>query len=285
MRSVALSMAAAGLVGGCASQRPLPPVTGMVWQVDHATSRPVGQWDRLGARELLVQWMVVDDAVFLPGAPGHVVGQGPDWSRIAAEPWAGRVIVGLAGRSGERAARADVAGLAARSAALARLPMPVSVSGWYFPVEVDPSWDGAASLEPLLADLPRPLWLSVYDRQNIGPKAFADWLETWVPADVGILFQDGVGEHVRSPSVARAYLDAMQGRLGEERVGIIAEAFRPDGTGRFRSATARELRAQLGHYNGVRLYLFDGPHYVSDEIVDALVPLDDRPGAPMPPDL
>lgn len=69
--------------------------------------------------------------------------------------------------------------------------MPVTVSGWYFPVEVDPSWQGAATLGPLLADLPRPLWLSVYDRENIGQEAFADWLETWVPTDLGILFQDG----------------------------------------------------------------------------------------------
>ncbi len=270
MRSAVLLMTASGL-GGCAGQRPLPPVTGIVWQVDHATSDPVGQWDRLGARELLVQWMVVDDAVFLPGAPGHAAGQGPDWTRIASEPWAAGVIVGLVGRSSEREARADVAGLAMRSAELARVTMPVVVSGWYFPVEVDPSWQGAATLGPLLADLPRPLWLSVYDRQNIGPKAFADWLETWVPQDVGILFQDGVGEHVRSPAVARAYFDTMEQRLGRERVGLIAEAFRPDGNGRFRSATASELRAQLGHYQDARLYLFDGPHYLSDAVVEQLV--------------
>ena len=271
MRSAVLSIAVAGLAGGCATQ-PLPPITGIVWQVDHATAEPLGHWDRLGAHELLVQWMIVDDVVFLPGVPGHAVGEGPDWTRIAAEPWADQVIVGLVGRSSERAARADVAGLAARSAALARLPMPVSVSGWYFPVEVDPSWEGAATLGPLLDDLPRPLWLSVYDRQNIGPEAFADWLQTWVPADVGILFQDGVGEHVRSPAVARAYVDAMEQRLGRERVGLIGEAFRPNGNGGFRSATASELRAQLGHYHDVRLYLFDGPHYVSDMIVDQLVP-------------
>ena len=270
MASAVLLMAAGGLVG-CAGQRPLPPVTGIVWQVDHANADPAGQWDRLGARELLVQWIVVDDAVFLPGAPGHVPGQGPDWTRIAAEPWAARVIVGLVGRSVEREARSDVAGLAARSAELARLPMPVSVSGWYFPVEVDPSWQGAATLGPLLDDLPRPLWLSVYDRRNIGPEAFADWLETWVPDDIGILLQDGVGEHVRSPAVARAYFDVMEQRLGRERVGMIGEAFRPDGNGRFRSATASELRAQLGHYSDVRLYLFDGPHYLSDAVVEQLV--------------
>ena len=65
-------MLSISLISGCASQRPPPPITGVVWQVDHATANPVGQWDRLGARELLVQWVVVDDSVFLPTAPGGV---------------------------------------------------------------------------------------------------------------------------------------------------------------------------------------------------------------------
>lgn len=266
--AVLLSMS---LIEGCAAQRPPPPIAGVVWQVDLATIRPSGQWERLGARELLVQWMVVDDTAFLPGLPGHHADAAPDWERIASEPWAEHVIVGLVGRAGEREARADVADLAARSAELARHPMPVTVSGWYFPVEVDPSWQGAADLGPMLADLPRPLWLSVYDRQNIGPEAFADWLETWVPADVGILFQDGVGEHVRGAEAARAYFDSMEARLGRHRVGMIAEAFRPGANGRFRGATAGELRAQLDHYHDIRIYLFDGPHYVPDDVVDALV--------------
>lgn len=271
LSSACIVLTTVSLLGGCAAHRPPPPIAGVVWQVSLATTDPVGQWDRLGARELLVQWMVVDDTAFLPGLPGHRADAAPDWDRIASEPWAERVIVGLVGRSSEREARADVAGLAARSAELARRPMPVAVSGWYFPVEVDPSWQGAADLGPLLADLPRPLWLSVYDRQNIGPEAFADWLETWVPADVGILFQDGVGEHVRGPAAARDYFTSMERRLGRHRVGMIAEAFRPAGNGRFRGATVDELRAQLDHYRHVRLYLFDGPHYVPDEVVAALL--------------
>lgn len=276
-------MLSMGLIAGCAAQRPPPPIAGVVWQVNLATLRPTGQWHRMGARELLVQWMVVDDTAFLPGLPGYRAEAAPDWARIASEPWADQVIVGLVGRSGEREARADVAGLAARSAELARRPMPVRVSGWYFPVEVDPSWDGAAGLGPLLADLPRPLWLSVYDRQNIGPEAFADWLETWVPADVGILLQDGVGEHVRGPERARAYFDSMERRLGRHRVGMIAEAFRPVANGGFRGATVGELRAQLDHYRDVRLYLFDGPHYVPAEMVDALAgKVPDRPAAAFP---
>lgn len=251
--------AAMSLLAGCAAQAP-PSISGVVWQVDRTTLEPAGEWHRLGGRELLVQWMVVDDVSFLPGPHGTQGNASPDWERIAAQSWADGVIIGLVGRSSEREARADVAGLAARSAELARQPMPVAVSGWYFPVEVDPSWAGAAGLGPLLADLPRPLWLSVYDRQNIGPEAFADWLETWAPDDVGILFQDGVGEHVRSPATARAYLESMERRLGGRRVGLIAEAFRPAGEARYRAATADELRDQLNHYRGVRVYLFDGPH-------------------------
>lgn len=270
VRSGALLMAGVLSVSGCTGPLPAPEVTGVVWQLDRATTHPVGQWDRLGASELLIQWMVVDDTAFMPGLPESPATPSPDWARIANEPWAETVIVGLVGRSSEREARADVAGLARRSADLARRPMPVTVSGWYFPVEVDPSWEGAAALGPLLADLPRPLWLSVYDRRNIGPVAFADWLQTWVPDDVGILFQDGVGEHVRSASVAQAYVQAMQDQLGEHRVGVIAEAFRPSSSGRFRSATAGELRAQLHHYQGLRTYVFDGPNYVSDDVIDTL---------------
>lgn len=67
----------------------------------------------------------------------------------------------------------------------------------------------------------------------------------------------------------------MKRRLGRHRVGLIAEAFRPADNGQFRGATADELRARLRHYHDVRLYLFDGPHYVADDVVVALAEEDD----------
>ena len=60
-------------------------------------------------------------------------------------------------------------------------------------------------------------------------------------------------------------------RLGKDRVRIIAEAFRPAQNGVFRAATAAELSPQLLAYRGYRTYLFDGPHYVSDQLVQDLL--------------
>jgi hypothetical protein len=124
---------------------------------------------------------------------------------------------------------------------------------------------------PILNKLPRPLWISVYDRANIGPENLATWLETWLPADVGIFFHDGVGVWARTPETARNYADILRQRLGRGRVKLIVEAFRPAAKSGFRAATASELSHQLGVYRGHSLYLFDGPHYVGDRTVDALV--------------
>jgi hypothetical protein len=159
----------------------------------------------------------------------------------------------------------------AESLTIARLRFPFRVAGWYFPAEVDPSWmDAPTALPPILEKLPRPLWVSVYDGEPIGATQFAEWLGSWLPQDVGVLFQDGVGVHVRSPAVARQYADALVARLGKARVAIIGEAFRSE-NGKFRAATAAELRPQLAHYHGFPLYLFDGPHYVSDRLVQELL--------------
>ena len=51
----------------------------------------------------------------------------------------------------------------------------------------------------------------------------------WLPPDVGVFFQDGVGVHARDARTARRYADTLASRLGKARVRIIAEAFRlPD---------------------------------------------------------
>lgn len=257
---------------GCASRRlaVIPPVSGTVWQIDSHTLDPRGTWQRMGARELLVQWIAVDETAFvettmMPTAPSL-----PPWPRIAEEPWARDVILGLAGRFDERAARADIARLAETSAALARLKTPLNVVAWYFPVEIDPTWAEAPSIAPLLATLPRPLWISVYDSANVGPDILMQGLMKWLPPDVGVFFQDGVGVHAREPRIARDYADVLSLHLGKDRVRIIAEAFRPQVGGGFRSATIDELRPQLASYAGYRVYLFDGPHYVSDALVGEL---------------
>lgn len=267
---------AATLVTGTAmfyatTQKRLDPgIVGIVWQPDNKTVGIKGQWDQLGARELLVQWTVVDDQAFVPGTGLPTVPVLPDWARIAKEPWAQDVIIGLAGYFSENRSRDNIEQLAAVSERIARLPTPLHVTGYYFPAEVDPSWTRAKELPALLAKLPRPLWISVYDGANIGPAATADWLKQWLPDDIGVFFQDGVGVYARTAPVARTYADTLRERLGKDRVRIIVEAFRPNYGGGFRSATAAELKPQLAAYDGYPLYLFDGPHYVTPALVKAL---------------
>jgi hypothetical protein len=267
-----LAMSALLMMAGCAERALLiPPMAGTVWQPDNATLDPRGNWHRTGASELLVQWVAVDGTAFVKTDGMPMAPQLPAWQRIAGEPWAKDVILGLAGRFDEKSARADLAGLANASAALARLPTPLNVVGWYFPVEIDPTWTEAASLGPLLAQLPRPLWISVYDSANVGPDALVDGLTKWLPPDIGVFFQDGVGVHAREAHVARHYADVLSARLGKDRVRLIAEAFRPKVGGGFRSATIQELGPQLARYDGYRIYLFDGPHYLDDALVNDLV--------------
>ena len=270
--SAAAALLALCPLGGCLNA-PLVAeemTEGVVWQIDNDTIDAHGSWERLGARKLLLQWTAVDDVSFVEGGPWVAAPRLPDWPAIARQPWAREVILGLAGRTSETAARADISGLIAASEQLARLPTPLNVVGYYFPVEIDSSWTNAAQLTPLLLRLPRPLWISVYDSANVGARTVADWLDAWLPEDIGIFFQDGVGVHARDASVARHYADVLSRRFGKARVRIIAEAFRPRQGGGFRAATVEELMAQLVAYRKFPVYLFDGPHYVSEALVNQL---------------
>jgi hypothetical protein len=248
-----------------------PQIAGIVWQPDNATVGIQGEWQKLGAHQLLVQWTAVDRQAFVADAGLRQVSVLPDWSRIGKEPWAQDVIVGLAGFFNENQSRDNVEELATLSETLAKVKLPLNVIGWYFPAEVDPSWSRANELPTLLARLPRPLWISVYDGANIGPEATANWLKTWLPDDIGVFFQDGVGVYARTAPVARTYVDALRKKLGKNRVKVIAEAFRPQVGGGFRSATADELKPQIAAYSGYSVYLFDGPHYVTPKLIEGLL--------------
>jgi hypothetical protein len=250
---------------------PAPALVGIVWQPDNQTVGIRGDWQKLGVHDLLVQWTAVDGQSFVPGAGLPEVPVLPDWSRIGKEPWAQNVILGLAGFFSENRSRDNIEELAVLSERMAKVKTPLNVTGWYFPAEVDPSWSRAKELPALLAKLPRPLWISVYDGGNIGPAATADWLKSWLPDDIGVFFQDGVGVYTRTAPVARQYADAMRDRLGPNRVKIIVEAFRPKVGGGFRSATVAELKPQIEAYGGYPLYLFDGPHYLTPKLVQGLL--------------
>lgn len=248
------------------------PITGVVWQVDSLTVNPEGDWQRLGADHLLIQWSVVDGIGFAKGLGSKAAAIMPDWRRIGREPWARHVILGLAGDFSEKTARENVQRLAQASTEIVRAKLPLEIEGYYFPVEVDPTWQAAPVVMPeALALLPRPLWISVYDSANIGGEALAGWLAGWLPDDVGVFFQDGVGVEARAPETARRYADALSARLGKDRLRIITEAFRPLGEGQFRPATANELEPQIRAMRGYEIYLFDGPHYVDRPLVQALI--------------
>ena len=269
MRACLLGLALAS--AAAAQARDAARIEGIFWQPDAATVRPQGSWQRLGARTLVVQWSQAGPHGFVAGCGTPPVDAGlPDWVRIADEPWARQVILGLAGDYDEARARGEVAALVERSRCVIAHAPPVNVVAWYFPVEIDPGWTDAPAMAAQLAALPRPLWVSVYDNHNIGGAALAAWLQAWLPDDVGVLFQDGVGLHTRQPQVAVDYLAALRSALGRDRVRLVVEAFRPDPAGGFRAATTGELVAQLRAYRGEGVYLFEGPHYLDPAAVEAL---------------
>lgn len=117
---------------------------GIVWQLDNATINPAGNWQQLGVHELLIQWSAVDDTAYLAGTGMRTAAHLPDWQRIGREPWARNVILGLAGYQDERRARTQLSALADQAVAVARAPVPLHVTGYYFPVEIDPAMAGRA---------------------------------------------------------------------------------------------------------------------------------------------
>lgn len=274
MLTAAAGAAGLGALDLWLTRRPTEPpglIEGVVWQLHAGALDPRGDWDMIGARSLLLQWMVADGTSFVPGLGLPVIPDAPNWTRIAREPWARSIIAGLASSFSEPTARQNVAALAALSEAIARKPLPFRAAGFYFPVEADPTWKEVGALKTLLAPLPRPLWVSAYDNSNVGPAALADWVSLWLPQDVGLFFQDGVGLYTRSPAAARLYAEALSARLGAHRFKLIAEAFRPREGGGFRAATAAELKPQLESYRGFDVFVFDGPHYLDRLIVRDLM--------------
>ena len=247
-------------------------IGGIVWQPHGLNLRPEGDWDRLGAYQLLVQWRTVDGQPIDAQVPGDSNRfEHADWHRIGQAPWAKEIILGLAGRFQESEARANAVELANISAAIAAPPHGVNVVGWYFPVEFDPTWEVPTDLVKALAQLPRPLWVSLYDNSNIGTEGLVAYLQRWLPADVGIFWQDGVGIHSRDAVVAKELADGLARHLGHDRLKVIAEAFRPAPGGGFRAATVSELRQQLAHYTAFDVFLFEGPTYVTAASVSGLL--------------
>lgn len=248
--------------------RPLS-IKGIVWQLSKDTISIRGDWQKLGANHLLIQWSMVNNIDFLTGSENIK----PNWLAISQQPWAQYVILGLAGIFDEKIARQNSFALAQESLHLINQSGPLNVSGYYFPVEADPTWLEAQDEMPkALALLPRPLWISVYDNTNIGGEPFAKWLSGWLPHDVGIFFQDGVGVEARSAPVARQYADALSKKFGPDRVKVIVEAFRPTSNGKFRPAQVAEILPQITAMQGYDIYPF-AAQYLDPKTVSVLARL------------
>lgn len=122
-----------------------------------------------------------------------------------------------------------------------------------------------------LANLPRPLWISIYSHER-QPKRLDLWLKSWLPADVNVFFQDGVGVGTRTPAEARQIADQLVQQFGRKRVVMVMET----GSAKAPSATASapairgKSSASPRLYRGQRIYAFDGPHYLGNWTVKAL---------------
>ena len=110
---------------------------GIAWQVDNTTTNPAGNWQILGIHDLLIQWTVVDDTAFIANTRIQPAAHLPDWERIGRlgeerDPGPRRL-------PDEKRARTHLSTLADQSLEVAHATIPLHVTGYYFPVEIDPT--------------------------------------------------------------------------------------------------------------------------------------------------
>ncbi|MDP1539398.1 MAG: hypothetical protein Q8L72_01935 [Moraxellaceae bacterium] len=237
-------------------------IEGVFWQPDRTTANPFGAWDVIGANTFVIQYAVTDGKSWYKSNHFKSWSNQNDWRRIRREPWSRNFILGLAGSYDEPKGRATLEELLRQSLILIEETKSLRPTAYYFPVEVDPSWQNLEEYVNVVNQLPRPLWISVYsgDRNS---RDITAWLSTWLPEDVNVFFQDGVGVGVRRPEQALRMYKQLQQKLGADRVALISEAFRERRFfSGFRSANFAELAEQMDTYQGERIYIFDGPHYL-----------------------
>lgn len=274
-RLAALLVAIATLVGGLTAYSLRAPATlieGIIWQPTNDYSTPRGHWHWLGVDTLVVQWSVNDGLAWVPTDAFDAQPMLPDWQTLRQQPWAGRLILGLASRMHLEDARREWATLRHQGRRLhASLPVDFTVDGWYAPIEFSPDWAGSGAYSPkaspYLDSLPAPRYVSAYGGYDMSPDAFAAWVESWLPADATLLFQDGVGAAGQTPAQARARADALAEALGEERLIMVLEAFQPDGASGFRSASLGQLISQLRTYRGLRIHVFSARHLPTRQVI------------------
>lgn len=266
-RIIALTISVLILLGGCMhliqSETQPPHIEGMFWQPDLKTTPPTGNWDLLGVSTFVPQWSVVQTKSWFDHDIGFTKWEkNINLKQLNQNPWAENIILGLAGEYNEKQARSKVVQLAANSQQIIDKTQIIPLKGYYFPVEADPTWLGVGILGQALSTLPKPLWVSIYSAEAM-PEHLDVWLKSWLPEQTHVFFQDGVGVGARSPQQARIILDGLQQEFGQEKVIIVLEAFRATKNGKFRSAYPWEIIEQLKAYEGQKVYIFDGPHYMN----------------------
>lgn len=256
------------LLGGCmhdvqADDIQPPQIEGIFWQPDLATTAPRGNWDLLGVDTFLPQWSVVESkSWFDHDSHFSKWEKNINIKKLNQEPWAQNIILGLAGEYNETIARANVLELAKHSNKIIEDTKTIPLKGYYFPVEADPTWICVHELAKAITSLSKPVWISIYSAEP-SPQYLDSWLKSWLPKHTGVFFQDGVGVGTRSPQQARIILEDLQKEFGKDQIIIVLEAFRPMKNGKFRSAYPWEIIEQLKAYEGQKVYIFDGPHYMN----------------------
>ena len=273
----------------------LPKLNGILWQMllnNVPLRRP---WELLGATKTLIQWIAVDDYAFIdnPWLPSYNLKL--DMEEFASHDFASEIIVGTPGYFSEVVSRNSIPKMADLAAKFATLDWPENVKGFYLPVEIDPTWtDAKAALSPYWNQLPRPLYISAYYGNGVDGAEAAQWLKDLLPNDdqVILLFQDGVGAFGFTQELALERLGQLEDALGKHRVEMIAEVFKvnPDWDGTpgefFIPLDEAEYRTRIAAYSKLyqekRLWAFDGPNYIKNELIDQL---NKRPTLQAPTDL
>lgn len=254
---------------GVPRSQPPAQVAGIFWQPDLLTV-PSGNWNLLGVTTFVPQFGIVDGKSWLPANQLQQWEPLPNWKKTQQQPWAEHLILGLSGEYSEINARAHVLehGIASKQF-IQQVHLDKAPQGYYFPIEADPTWLRVNELGKALQMLPSPLWVSIYSSEA-EPEFYDVWLNSWLPPNTSVFFQDGVGTGVRTPKQALKIVQQLQHRFGAKRIVIVLEAFRPKKGGGFRSAYPWEMIQQLKTYEGQTVYIFDGPHYVSRTTVYAV---------------
>lgn len=92
------------------------------------------------------------------------------------------MIIGTPGLSDETQARARIHELADLAQKFGTLSYPSNAAGFYFPVEIDPTYTAApADFGAIWSKLPRPLYVSVYYGAGVDDAAAAQWLDSFIP--------------------------------------------------------------------------------------------------------